>query len=303
MVFFYPILYKILSYIMFSFCNSIIKYLIGGSYFMIENPVPIYIIVMYSYMFGAFFLFPYFYLKKYIFKFKIKYFLLHILRLVFFVSGFLLWGLSFKFMSIVQVVIISFGSYLLSIFGSSFFLKEKITLNRFICLFISIFGVFFTSLHLNNLYNEHVFDFVFLLPIFSSFMFSFEKLVSRKLILLKEDGVFLVFYIMFLTPFFCIIPVIKYGWFFPDVNHFFYFFVLGFCSILSIYFYNKAYVYSEVTFLMPFFPFKLILSCVFGYLFFGEILNFFNLFVWVFILIFCIILLYYEKRFDLLKIL
>lgn len=64
MIFFNSIIWKIISYIMFSICNSIIRYLIGGSSFFIVDPVPIYIIIMYSYLFGSFLIFPSFLLKK-----------------------------------------------------------------------------------------------------------------------------------------------------------------------------------------------------------------------------------------------
>ncbi|HFL8794698.1 MAG TPA: DMT family transporter [Candidatus Azosocius sp. HAIN] len=295
-MFLYSIFWKIFSYIMFSFCNSIIKYLLGGSVFLVEVPLPIYIIIMYSYIFGVVLILPYFYLTKTFFMFKTKYFFLHFFRLIFFVSGFLLWGLSFKFMTLVQVAIISFGSYLLSIIVSVFFLKELITLKKFIALIVSILGVFITTCNMKIVNQDNVHFLVFFLPIFASFSFSLEKVISRKLLLLKEQSSLLTFYSLFFTAPFCLLPIFQYGWVNPEINHFFYFFILGILSILSIYSHNKSYVYSEVTLLMPFFPFKLIISCIFGFFFFGEIPNFFDIFIWFFILVFCSFVLFYSEK-------
>ncbi|QQG46820.1 MAG: DMT family transporter [Candidatus Azosocius agrarius] len=293
---FYALLWKIISYIMFSFCNSIIRYLVGGSVFFIGAPIPIYIIVMYSYMFGAILIFPYIFLKKGIYGLKTKYIFLHILRLIFFVSGFLLWGVSFKYMTLVQVVVISFGSHLLTIVCSVIFLKEYISFRRSIALIISISGVIVTSCNIKVLHLGEFNNIVFLFPIFASFLFSLEKLMARKLLLLNESSNLLTFYVLFFTVPVCFIPVMEYGWIEPEINHYFYFLILGFFFILSIYSHNKAHMCSEVTLLMPFFPFKLIISCVVSFFFFGEIPNILDIFIWVFVLIFCSFILFYSDK-------
>lgn len=264
------IFWKIISCICFSLINVLVKYLSGGSSIPIKYPIPIYTIIIFSYTLGSLIMFPKFISLN---NLKTKNQFLHILRIITATAGIFFWYLGLQFMPIIYVIIISCGSYIITILMSIIFLKEKIDIKRWFALIISLLGITFiiNSKKKSNMGKSFQYWKMFL-PLISAISFSIDKILSRKLIILEKKPFLLTFYLLISIGPICLFPSIINGWIMPKISHIPWLIILSFLTIFSNYTYSKAYVFIEVTVLMPFsLPIKFIINGIIEYIIFKDI--------------------------------
>ncbi len=278
------IFWKIFSCFCFALINILVRFLSGGSNIEIEYPLSIYNIMFFQNLIVVIVLIPFFLFKE----FNTKYALLHSFRIFFASLGMFFFYLSLKFMPITKVIILNFFGPALTIFISNIFIKEKITLRKIFVFFIMFVGIFlvinFKDIVFLNLNY-------FFYPLISSFFFAFDKIFSKRIMVLENNSILLGFYLFLFTIPFYFILVILNGINNFNICNFIFLFFLSVLTILAHYSFNKAFFYIEVMILVPYGVSKFIISALAEYLIFNDDLKVFGLFIGFAVLFFSVFLL------------
>ena len=287
------VLWKILSCGCFACINAIVRYLTGGSPLPLDSPLPVYTVMFFQHLIGAIIIIPGILLnslvinkiviKQHCFfkQFATQKPLLHVIRVITAAIGIGMWYLSLQYIPIPQVVALSFATPIITILGSILFLGEKVNIFRGIAIGLTLMGSFLiTRPDLQSSYSSWTMIF----PLLATLLFALDKLIARKLLVLKESPSSLTLYLLlFMSPL-CFMCMLWYGWEMPNYTHMLWLTLLGILSAGAHYTFNKAFALAEVTFLMPFGMTKLILSALVSYFAFIELPNSFNLWVGIIIL-------------------
>ncbi len=297
--------WKILACACFSVINGIVRYLsmdnVGIEGIFIK-PLPATVIAFFQNFFGLLFALPWI-LKKDIWHVnnkvgrgykKIKNVkLLHFIRVIAAVIGVLFLHLSFKNLQIIYVIALGFTGPIFTIIGAIVFLQEKLTIQRATAISLSVFGgylimrpdrIFFTT-----------FDYAMFFPMISAIFFVITKLTSRILAASGEPAEKLAAYLLlFIAPATFLLAI--FNWQMPTLKQFYYLLILGIFVKTAYFSINKAYEYTDVTFLMPFGSVKIILSALVSYLAFAELPETMELWIGVIIVFLSTMLLSYENK-------
>lgn len=274
----YGIFWKIISCGCFAGINVLVRFLSGGSPIAIAQPLPIYTIMFFQNLIGTLIIAVYLLRVKTNTKdYTTSQPWLHILRIVTAAIGIGLWYISLRYIPVTQVVAISFIAPIITTVGAVFFLNENFNLQRKLAVACSIFGGFVIARPDQALTNYSNYNWYLLLPLLAAFVFSLDKLLTRKLLVIHETPRTLTWYlIVFMTPL-CLLPVVYYGWVTPIVAHLPWLLLLGILGVLAHYTFNRAYALAEVTLLLPFGAAKIILCALLSYGAFLEIPKTFDL--------------------------
>lgn len=267
------VFWKIISCGCFAGINVLVRFLSGGSPLPIATPLPIYTIMFFQNIVGVLVISSWLWQMKssntHLLKTSKPW--LHLLRIITAAIGIGLWYISLRCMPITQVVALSLVGPIITTLGAVMFLKEHFNLQRKIAVFLSIAGGFLIARPDRTLLNTVGYTWYMLLPLLAAFVFALEKLLTRKLLALKESPGNLAWSLLaFISPL-CILPALFYGWVSPDISHIPWILLLGIFNALAHYTFNKAYALAEVTLLLPFGGTKLILSAILSYMAFYEI--------------------------------
>ena len=203
-------------------------------------------------------------------------------------------------MPISEVIALGFLGPIITIFSSSFFLKEKINLTRMFAILFSIIGSTLILRPDKILLNYEYYNLIIILPLFSTLFFVVSKLLTRFLAYKKESPEKLVSYLLiFMVPvsFF----IATFDWVIPNTYNFPLLFLLGIFSTIAHYTFSKAYALSEVSFLMPFGFTKFLSSVLIGYYIFSEVPRSIDIWIGIIFIFISIIIaiskknIYYDK--------
>jgi drug/metabolite transporter (DMT)-like permease len=280
------IFWKVFSCGCFAAINVLVRYLSGGSPMPLQQPLPIYTIMFWQNLLGMLLL--YFWIKKSLPQriniASITHFKLHTTRIISAILGIGLWYLSLRYIPVTEVVALSFMAPIITTILAVLFLKENFGLQRKLAVFLSILGGFLIARPDQTLMNSTVYTWYMLLPLLAAFVFSLDKVLTRKLLVLQESPRMLAFYLLAFSAPLCLLPVAYYGWVTPTVQQAPWLLLLGVLGALAHYTFNKAYEVADITFLLPFGAAKLILCATFSYMAFYEIPKTFDMWLGIIVL-------------------
>ncbi len=268
----HSILWKVLSCGCFAAINVMVRFLSGGSPMKVE-PLPIYTIMFFQHLLGFVCITFWMWHKQELQAndFVTKKPWLHFWRVLTATLGIGLFYLSLKYIPVTQAVALSVTAPIFTTVGAIIFLKETFDWQRKVAVFCSIVGGILVARPDQALAHGSAFTWFMLLPLLSALAFSFDKLLTRKLLADAEKPSTLAWYLLaFIAPL-SIIPAAYYGWVTPTLQHWPWLFMLGVFGCLAHYTFNKAYALAEVTVLLPFGAARLILAALFSYAAFAEI--------------------------------
>jgi len=284
--------WKVVSCACFAVINGIVRYWSGGTGEAGIEVLPVNVMMFFQNVFGALLLLPWL-MKFKLREFKIRYPVMHLIRVVTAVGGIYLWYLSLKYMPIAEGVALSFTGPILTVIGARFFLGEKISFQRLIAIALSISGAIMISRPIFSLENSQLFGFVALLPICSALFIAFNKLLTRQLAMLGETPTALASYLLILMIPVSLFPAV-FDWITPSAHHWPWLILLGLLAASAHLSFGKAYQLAEVTFLTPFGFTKFFLSTLVGFFAFSEIPSSWSLWIGTFIIFTSILLLGYK---------
>lgn len=279
------IFWKILSCGCFAGINILVRYLSGGSPLGLTKPLPIYSIMFFQNIIGMLALSIWIWRSnQHGMLFRTDKPWIHALRIITAAFGIGLWYISLRCIPVTQVVALSFVAPIITVIGAVFFLKENFNLQRKLAVILSLLGSFLIARPDQILNNTETFSWYLLLPLLAAFVFTFEKLLTRRLLSRQESPTALAWYLLtFIAPL-CLLPIFYYGWVAPDAQHVPWLLLLGVTSALANYSFNKAYSMAEITYLLPFGAAKIILCSGMSYLAFYEIPKTFDMWLGVLII-------------------
>lgn len=280
------IFWKVLSCGCFAGINVLVRYLSGGSPLALTKPLPIYTLMFFQNIIGMLVISVWIWQTNSDKKFTIKTTRpwLHLIRVITAAIGIGLWYISLRYIPVTQVVALSFVAPIITVLGAVFILKENFDFQRQLAVFLSILGGFLIARPDQTLLNTTPYTWYMLLPLLAAFVFTLDKILTRKLLAENEEPRALAWYLLtFITPL-CLLPTIYYGWVAPDLNQFPWLLLLGALGALAHYAFNKAYSLAEVTYLLPFGAAKLILCAIISYMAFYEIPNTFDMWLGIIVI-------------------
>jgi drug/metabolite transporter (DMT)-like permease len=220
---------------------------------------------------------------------------LHLLRIIIAIFGIALWYFSLTKMPVPQVVAISFISPILTIIGASILLKEKISFNRHIAIFLSLTGGFLIT-RPDLAINLKLFDWVAIFPICATLIFAADNLITKKLFIFKECPKLTTIYLLLLiTPCSLVFALLNNSFVIPVTSNFLPLLALGFLGALAHFSFNKSLETAEITLIMPYGITKLIFNSILSYLVFTEIPQTFSIWLGITIISLSTILLLKHK--------
>jgi drug/metabolite transporter (DMT)-like permease len=182
-------------------------------------------------------------------------------------------------MQVTQVVAISFLSPIITIVGAAMFLREKITLNRFAAILLSVFGGFLISrpdLAVRDNFNNWYAVF----PLAAALIFAIDKVIVRKILNNQECPKRTTLYLLLFSSLVCLGYSITTGaWAVPGYSNILPLLVLGVLGAVAQFALHKSLELSEITVIIPYGISKMVFSAIFSYAFFAEVPN--TLGVWV----------------------
>lgn len=223
--------------------------------------------MFFRFLFNLLTLFPFIFIKgKSVLRTKML--SLNILRGVLGVIGFLLFIYSIIEIKLVEVVTIFWTIPLFVLVLSTVFLKEKVIASRWIATIIGFIGL--SAVTLFDSGCELSFKFVYLLPIISAFVFSIQDVMIKKMVLVEEDRVTMLFYFALVATILSIIPAYMF-WETPTLFELTMLFIIGTGGNLMQYLIFKAYNATDLSALSPFRYLEFCITAVLGFIFFSEI--------------------------------
>lgn len=200
--------------------------------------------------------------------------------------GVAIWYISLKLIPVTQVVALSFIAPIITTIGAVLFLKEDLNWRRRLAIALSLSGGFIISRPDLAIVGIKSFNWALLLPILAAIIFSYDKIITRQLLLAKETPMALTWFLLAFLAIFALAGVLlteSATALILATSHIPWLLLLGSLSIGSHYAFNKAYEDAELTLLLPFGAVKILLCAILSYIFFVEAPNSFNL--WLGILV------------------
>ena len=200
----------------------------------------------------------------------------YIFRNTFAVIAIVLFGFSLQNIPLTHVVCMGFvGSIISALFGI-FIFKEHVCIMRAVAILLGILGGILVGhgQHLEQLELNFSFEkslLYILIPLGASLSFTIAGLLAKYLVY-KDTPEQVAFYAM-LTTGVVLLFTLPY-WKMPSFYHLFLFISLALFTVAAHVGQNKAYVYSDVTFLMPFGAVRMIASAILGWFVFSELPSF-----------------------------
>lgn len=264
------VFWKIVSCGCFAGINILVRYLSGGSPLAISQPLPIYTIMFFQNLIGMLLLSLYIKPGIIINTSRPG---LHILRIITAALGIGVWYLSLRYIPVTQVIALSFIAPIITTIIAVIFLGEDLDWKRSIAICLSILGGFLITRPDRTIFSGMEYNWFMLLPLIAAFIFSLDKMLTRKLLVLKESPLSLALYLLtFISPL-CLLPCLIYGWVTPTSIHIPWLILLGLLGAMAHYTFNRAYELADITFLLPFGAAKLLLCSLLSYTVFLEIPN------------------------------
>lgn len=264
------VLWKILSFAAFAATNGVVRYLSGGGSVSPEIILPTHVTQFFQNVFGTLFLIPLLFPTGFK-SLKTSYLGLHSLRVVMAVMGISLWYLSLKYLPIAEGLALTFTGPVFTVIGAYWLLGEKLNLQRFLAISLSMMGAFIISrpdLAFSD--PKASLGLAAVLPLASALALAFSKLLTRKLANFGESPKALATYLLLLMTPISLVPAL-FEWTTPSTEHWFWLIALGFFAAVAHFAFAKAYALAEVTFLTPFGFSKFLFSTLIGFYFFSEI--------------------------------
>ena len=261
--------WKLLSCLCFAGVNILVRFVSGGSSF--DTPkMSIYMIMFYQNIISSLFLLPWLLRAKNIGSFKTHHPYLHFMRITTAVLGVGAWYMSLRYIPVPQAVALSFIGPIITIFGASLFLKEKLTAKKLLAILGSMLGSFLIMRPDQQIPGITI-AWALFLPLISATIFAFDKLLTRKLLAVGENPGLVTFYLVFFMAPLAVLPSVYYGFEIIQISQLPWLVMLGIAGALAHFSFSKAYAYSEVTFLMPFGLAKFIFCGFLSFMIFREI--------------------------------
>lgn len=187
-------------------------------------------------------------------------------RSIFAFLGILCWIYAVKNIPLSDATALNLTVPIFSSIIAIIFLKEKIKLNRIIGIICGMAGAYIiTSPDFNN------FDYYYLFPLGSAFMFSIYNNLVRYLTF-KNDPLTIMFYFFLFQTIICI-PLIIEDFALPDIKALSIMFLIGIVACLNVYFHAKAFKNSEIGCVEAYDFTRLIFACFFGAILFDEVID------------------------------
>lgn len=189
---------------------------------------------------------------------------LHIWRSVIGVAAIALYVFSLIFLPLAEVTVLSFTQPLFFMPIAILFLKERVSLNRWIA---GLFG--FVGILIVVQPGTLSFQLTSLLPMGAAFLFAMLDMLAKKMVS-KESTTTLLFYFALGTTLAALGPAL-YVWQTPTVEELVWLFCLGAGANLIQVCLFRAFSATEASSLAPFRYTELVFATLFGYLFFSEL--------------------------------
>ena len=191
----------------------------------------------------------------------------NILRGILGFIGFSLFIYSIVELKLVEVVTIFWTIPLFVLILASIYLREKVTLNRWIATLIGFIGLSAITL----IGADYTLEFrpIFIVPIVAAFVFAVQDIMIKKMVS-SENRLTMLFYFAAVTTTLGIIPAILV-WKTPTCFELFMLFLIGAGGNLMQYLIFKAYNATDLSALSPFRYLEFCCTAAFGFVFFGEI--------------------------------
>lgn len=184
--------------------------------------------------------------------------------------GFAAFVYSVIHIKLVEVVTIFWTIPLFVLVLSLIFLKEKVTLSRWIATIVGFIGLTTISTLSSNEESFAIsFNAIYLIPIASAFVFSIQDVMIKKMVA-TEDSLTMMFYFALVTTILSL-PFAICVWKTPTMHEFLILFMLGVGGNLMQYFIFKAFNATDLSALAPFRYVEFLISAIFGAVFFTEI--------------------------------
>lgn len=201
--------------------------------------------------------------------FRTKMLSLNILRGILGFAGFSAFIYSVIHLKLVEVVTIFWTIPLFILVLSKIFLHEAVSLNRWLATIIGFAGLTSISIFSSTeLSAEISFNYLYLIPIASAFVFSIQDIMIKKMII-SEHPITMMFYFSIITTILCL-PFALYVWETPTSYELAGLFFLGIGGNAMQYFIFKAFSATDVSALAPFRYVEFLISALFGIIFFRE---------------------------------
>ena len=261
--------YKILSCFCFAMLNGIVRYLTGGAQDSPHTLTPSQLAFLQDIV-GSMFFLPWIF-QQGIQSLKTQYPLVHALRIMVAALGIIMLYYAFKFMPVAEAVALQFTGPIFTAVGAWLYLKEKLSIGRFLGIIVGLIGVFIVTRPDRAFVQEQNIQlgWILLLPIGSAMAFAVAKVLGRQLAKRGESAALLTCYlVVFMVP--ATLGPALYAWVWPTLIQWGFIVVLGLCAWAGHYTLAKAYTNAEILFLTPFGFSRLLFSAMVAWLAFAE---------------------------------
>ena len=268
------IAWKFITCLLMAFENNIIKYIFNKTNQKKQDIYLIHVIILFQNIFSLIIILPLIINnpKKFI---KIKFPILNLIRIISTIVGINLWYMFIQQTTITQAISISFINPILMIYFSIIILKEKTNTKKNISMILSIIGLMIII----KPYNIHIKEINIIYPIISNICITLSKIISKKLINLKENKSALIFYLI-LTNFITFLIISKKKNIIIIKKDITYMIILGIINILINYSIIQTYKLTQIISLIPFgIPFKIITNFILSYIFLNEKIKIFPIII------------------------
>lgn len=168
---------------------------------------------------------------------------------------------------LVEVVTIFWTIPLFVLVLSLIFLKEKVTLTRWIATIIGFVGLTSISSFSSDNFSFS-FNLIYIVPILSAFIFSIQDIMIKKMVA-TESTLTMMFYFSLVTTILSL-PCALFVWKTPTIKELITLAILGAGGNLMQFFIFKAFNATDLSALAPFRYVEFLISALFGLMFFSE---------------------------------
>ncbi|MFN7038225.1 MAG: DMT family transporter [Alphaproteobacteria bacterium] len=245
-----------ISHIIIGVINDAVSKKLGSN-------IPSYEIVFLRFLFSSITLLPFLLTKS---SFKTPYHLIHLGRGFLLFSAITIWCICLKYVPMVMVTLAGFTIPLFFLILAYLFLNENIG-KRWIISLLGFTGIVI-ALDIHNInFNPQT-----LLLILGAIAFAGLDVINKKYVT-KESTLNMLFYSSLYTMLFGLILILYKGWTMPSLNTVMYSLFLGIGANLLLFALLKSFSLVEASSLLPLRYTELLISALFGYLFFNETPN------------------------------
>lgn len=262
-------LWKTFSCLCFASMNGVVRYL--------STPAPqadalsSVEIAFFQNLFGFILMLPWIYTHRPAVLWGTQHLKLHLWRVGASALGIVLWYTALAFMPIAQAVALGFLGPIMTTVGARVALGEPLGQQRLMAITLGIFGglLITHSRYFSGETSLHEVSSFFLIPLASALAFSVSTLMAKKLTKYDSPEIIVIYLMVFMVPFLGV-PTL-FHWTTPTLFQLLMLFVLGGLATLAHLAMNKAFVCSDITFLIPFGSTRLIASGLIGFFLFSEV--------------------------------